>query len=126
LRPKRMKRLEHMQTINGFEGSLESYLNDLQNGIFRELFSGSGIVPPRRQEIQLTYLDRILGVIGEERKIYEAPKKGFVHSDYTKGLMMGNLMNLKKGIEKQMKRNKQMESVGHWMLCLQKLDSLGL
>lgn len=126
LRPKRMKRLEHMQTIDGFEGSLETYLNDLQNGIFRELFEGSGAVAPRKQEIQLTYLDGMLGVIEEERKIYEAPKKGFVHSVYTKGLMMGNLMDLKKGIEKQMKRDKQMESVGHWMLCLQKLDSLGL
>lgn len=126
LRPKRMKRLEHMQTIDGFEGSLETYLKDLQHGIFRELFKGSGAVVPRRQEVQLTYLDRILGVIEEERKIYEAPKKGFVHSDYTKGLMMGNLMDLKKGIEKQMKRNKQMESVGHWMLCLQKLESLCL
>lgn len=126
LRPKRMKRLEHMQTIDGFEGSLETYLNDLQNGIFRELFKVSGAVAPRKQEVQLTYLDRILNVIQEERKIYEATKKGFVHSDHTKGLMMGNLMDLKKEIEKKMKRNKQMECLGHWMLCLQKLDSLGL
>lgn len=124
LRPKRMKRLEHMQTVDGFHGSLENYLKDLQNGIFKELFEGSGAVAPRRQELQLTYLDRILDVIEEERKIYEASKKGFVHSDYTKGLMMGNLMDLKRRIKKQMKRNKHMESVGHWMLCLRKLDAI--
>ncbi|WP_108424506.1 zinc-dependent metalloprotease [Flagellimonas amoyensis] len=126
LRPKRMKRLEHMQTIQGFEGILEAYLNDLQKGLFKELHTNLGHVGRRKQEVQLTYLDRILDVIEEERKIYEAPKKGFVHSDHTKGLMMGNLMDLKSGIEKQMKRNKQMESLGHWNLCLKKLDKLGM
>jgi len=124
LRPRRMKRLEHMQTIKGFKGILESYLIDLKNGLFRELFEGSGAVARRKQEVQLTYLDRMLSVINEERKHYEAHDKGFVHSDHTKGLMMGNLMELKREIEKRMKRNKRLESEGHWKLCLKKLDSL--
>ncbi|MBA4744535.1 MAG: zinc-dependent metalloprotease [Muricauda sp.] len=126
LRPKRMKRLEHMQTINGYERILESYLIDLQKGLFKELYGSSGTVGRRKQEVQLTYLDRMLTVIDEDRKHYEAHDKGFVHSDHTKGLMMGNLMELKREIEKRMKRNKQMESVGHWKLCLKKLDSLWL
>ena len=126
LRPKRMKRLEHMQTINGYERILESYLIDLQKGLFKELYGSSGTVGRRKQEVQLTYLDRMLTVIDENRKHYEAHDKGFVHSDHTKGLMMGNLMELKREIEKRMKRNKQMESLGHWKLCLKKLDSLWL
>src|SRR5690606_2054432 len=100
------------------------YLTDLQRGFFRELREGSGHVGPRKQEIQLTYIDRMIMVIEKEREYYESTKRGFDHSDYTKGLMMGNLMDLKSGIEKRIKRNNRLESLGHWKLCLKKLDKL--
>ncbi len=126
LRPKRMKRLEHMLTIKGFEGILEDYLIDLQKGLFRELREDSGYVGPRKQEMQLTYLDHMVIVIEGERKHYEAHEKGFVHTDHTKGLMFGQLLGLKSEIENKVKRNKQMESLGHWNLCLKKLDKLAV
>lgn len=121
LRPKRMKRFEHMQTIEGFEGSLKSYLTNLQDGLFKELKIGSGHVNIRRQEIQMTYIDRMIMAVEEERKYYEASKKAFVQSDYTRGIMMSNLMDLKLCIEKRIKR--QVESLGYWKLCLFKINN---
>lgn len=124
LRPKRMKRLEHLQTINGFEGSLKAYLVGLLNGIFKELGKDSGYVGARKQEIHMTYIDRMTMIIEKEREHYEAQKKGFDYSDYTKGLMMGHLIHLRSRIEKRINRDNRLESLGHWKLCLKKLDKL--
>ncbi|MGB2525730.1 zinc-dependent metalloprotease [Flagellimonas sp. SN16] len=123
LRPQRMKRFEHMQTIAGYEEIANKYLSKLQSGLFRELYNGTK-VKPRNQEIQLTYIDVVTSKIVQESGFSEANKKAWSHDAYTKGLMIQQLMSLKKDIENEIKRNKHSSSLGHWQLCLNKLNQI--
>ncbi|TMU50748.1 zinc-dependent metalloprotease [Flagellimonas algicola] len=124
LRPQRMKRFEQMETINGYERTLQWYLENLQKGLFKELIENSDYVKPRRQEIQMTYIERLIWAIGQERKHFDPTKKALDHTDYTRGLMMGQLKVLRKEIKKSIKRNRGTQSLGHWKRCLSKLDKL--
>ncbi|MCR9228673.1 MAG: zinc-dependent metalloprotease [Flavobacteriaceae bacterium] len=124
LREQRMKRFEHMETINGNEGLLQKYLSKLRLGLFKEL-SNDVKVKPRTQEIQLTYIDELLGIIQKERVyVFEPVKKKFDYTDYSKGLLMQQLISLKKDIKKAVKKNKESSSFGHWQLCLNKLNAI--
>ncbi|MDD7888233.1 zinc-dependent metalloprotease [Flavivirga sp. 57AJ16] len=123
LRPQRMKRFEYMQTIDGYEEIANKYLSKLQSGLFRELYNESK-VKPRNQEIQLKYIDELTSRIEQESNFSEASKKAWLHDAYTKGLMMQQLMFLKNDIEREIKKNKDSSSLGHWKLCLNKLNEV--
>ncbi|MBO0340211.1 zinc-dependent metalloprotease [Flagellimonas profundi] len=124
LNHKRMMRLEHMEAYEGYEGILKTSLEQLQRGLFKELWEGQDIPSPGKQELQLTYLDWLVKAIGQERQEYEADKKAYSYSDYTKGIMMGRLIALKAVLEKRFRKVEGSEAEGHWTRCLVKLDKL--
>lgn len=123
LRPQRMKRFEHMEQSKGYQGMLNWYLEQLQESLFQELMFGSGKVERRKQEVQLLYIDLLKSAISQKRQFLLANKKMQVHTDYTRGIMMQTLHRLQREVEKEVKRNKSIGSLGHWQFCLAKLKS---
>lgn len=124
LTARRVKRMEFMEGIPGHPGSVKYYLERLQEGLFKELWGDIGHVARRRQEIQLTYIDTVVLIIEQERAIADLQSRFFHHSDYSKGLLLQQLLQLKQDIERGMERNKGASTLGHWRLCLNKINTL--
>lgn len=124
LRTQRFKRFEYMETLRGFEGALQQYLTNLQKGLFRELKIPSSAVKLRNQELQLTYIDKLIWILQQERINFFPEKRAYDYTDYSKGLILEQLINLEKDIEKALKRKNNMSSPGHWKLCLLKLNEV--
>ena len=124
LRPQRLKRFEYLEKQMGFEEVTKKYLSNLQAGLFKELMSESAEVEPRNREIQLTYIDKLIWIIQQERVNITVEERVFDYTDYSKGLVMGQLISLKKDIARAVKRNKNDKSMGHWKLCLYRLNEI--
>lgn len=120
----RLKRMEHMETKWGKKGLLEAYLTQFQNGLFREVKDNFDQVDRRRQELQMTYIDIAVSNLRKQRKGFNAVETQADYTDYEKGILMHRLMDLKKEIEKGIKRNKEVATLGHWQLCLEKMEVL--
>lgn len=121
----RLKRLEHMETLWGQKGLLEAYMIRLQNGLFKELYEESGNADSRRQELQMTYLDGMIATLQGKRKGFKPIDTAFEPTDYGKGIMVERLMALKKDIKRWLRRNKGAPGLGHWHLCLAKMEGIG-
>ncbi|TJY32831.1 zinc-dependent metalloprotease [Pontimicrobium aquaticum] len=124
LRSQRMKRFEQMEKTKGYEGVSKKYISRFQLGLFKELYDKVIVVDPRKQEIQSTYIDKLIWIISEDRVNFNSNKKMHTYTDYSRGIFMSQLMSLKKNIEKKLKKNKGEVSVGHWKLCLNKLKKV--
>ncbi|WP_190246241.1 zinc-dependent metalloprotease [Gelidibacter gilvus] len=124
LNPLRMKRLEYMNDMNGFDGIYKRFFTSLQLGVFRELYDGSRNVPRRKQEIQLTYLDFLVRNVNKERINISIEEKNYDYTDYSKGLMLEQLMDIKNDIKRKLKQYKGNVSVGHWNNCLLSLQEI--
>ena len=124
LRPQRLKRFEYLEKQMGFEEVTKNYLSNLQGALFKELMSESAEVEPRNREIQLTFIDKLNWIIQQERVNITVEDRVFDYTDYSKGLVMGQLMSLKKDIAKAIKRNKNNKSMEHWKLCLYRLNEI--
>ena len=124
MRPKRMKRLEHLETLEGFEGALDWYVGELQQRLFKELLEGTGMVPARKQAIQALYLEKWNQNFQKERFQLGVDEMAFVHSDHSLGVVMEQLLDLKRLLRKSLKRHKKLGSNGHWAWCLAKLEEL--
>lgn len=119
----RLKRLEQLESTPGNEGLIQAYLALLQYGLFKELKEESAHTDRRRQEIQMTYIDQLIKILDQERIIIDPQKRFFSFSDYSKGLIMQQLMSLKKEIKKKLKGNKEPNNLGNWELCLRKINN---
>lgn len=119
--PRFMKRLEYMETLEGFEGVMNNYFGQFQKKLFSELIEGK-VVGQRKQGIQSLYIDWLIGAIDREPSDINNSSRSFVHTDYAKGIMMGRLMELKRELEKTLSKEKYLEEKGHWERCLSKLD----
>lgn len=127
LKPQFMKRLQYMETINGYEGVLKNYLEQLQNGFFNELYQKNALVSPRKRGLQLIYIDLMIAAIQKEPKDITMNLTLFVHTGYTKGIMMGQLMELKKQLKNKVQEkqdNSDHAQKGQWVLCLTKLEKV--
>lgn len=124
MRPQRMKRLEHLETLAGFEGALDWYVGELQQRLFMELLEGTGKVPARKQAIQALYLEKWNQNFQKERFQLGVDEMFFAHSDNSLGVVMEQLLDLKRLLRKSVKRHKKLESSGHWTWCLAKLEEL--
>lgn len=124
LKADRMKRMEYSE--EGFEdkGLVNTYLTNLQRGLFREVWEKFDEVERRRQAVQMSYIDTIIFALGQEVDIMDIESQYFVHSDESKGLLMQQLLDLKKELEKGMNRNANATTLGHWQLCLSKINSI--
>ncbi|MEE1963962.1 zinc-dependent metalloprotease [Allomuricauda taeanensis] len=122
LEPKYLKRMQYMETLDGYEGTMKDYFVRLQNGLFSELQGNKQAIDPRRQGLQATYIDWLIKEVVEERKEVFPELKIFVHTDYAKGIMIGRLMELKGQLERKLSEKKHSDERGHWELCLLKLN----
>lgn len=120
----RLKRLEYLELHLGHKGAVAQYLDKVQAGLFQELQSGTGPVDPGRQELQKTYIDRLVSIMAKERVNFFATTKSHDYTDYTKGLMMECLIGLQEDLEHTLKKDKDLVSQGHWQRCLEKLRTL--
>lgn len=121
---KRTKRFEYLESLKGYEGALPRYLTKLQYGLFNELESLHSSVKPRNQELQMTYIEKLISMVQQKRETITATRKAFVYNDYTKGYIMEQLMILKDRIQKGLDNKKVNASLGHWYLCLEKLNTI--
>jgi len=124
LKPKSMKRMQHMQTIDGYEGILENYLEQLHKGLFNELYETDALVNPRKRGLQLSYIDVMIAAIEKEPRDIKMNLILFVQTGYAKGIMMGRLMELKKQLKKKGQGPWDTGQKGHWALCLAKLERI--
>lgn len=120
----RLKRMEHMETRWGKQGLVEAYLTRFQNGLFREVKDNFGQVDRRRQELQRTYIDIVVSKLQKPRAGFNPIDTGFDYTDYEKGIALQRLIDLKRDIEKGIKHNKGAVTLGHWQLCLKKMEVL--
>ncbi|WP_298535861.1 zinc-dependent metalloprotease [uncultured Algibacter sp.] len=124
LRPQRMKRFERMENLKGYENISRIFISNLQFGLFRELYENLDVVDPKRQEIQSTYIDKLIQIIEQKRVNMDTNKRFFDYTDYSKGMVLEQLRALEKQIFKRVAEDKASGSMGHWMLCLKKLNSI--
>ncbi|SNZ02109.1 zinc-dependent metalloprotease, partial [Flagellimonas pacifica] len=120
----RLKRLEQMENIFGNHGLVQSYLEQLQSGLFKELNKDMDREDRRRQEIQMIYIEGLVGALETKRAGFDPGAQFIAYTDYSKGILMHQLMGLKKNIEKELKRNGNGTASGHWQLCLKKINTV--
>ena len=121
---RRLKRLEFLEKVLKHEGLVNTYMQRLQDGLFKELKNDFGHLDRRRQEIQITYIDNLGMILGQEKKVLDIQSRFFLHSDYSRGILMQQLMGLKVAIEQGLKRNSKAGTSGHWELCLKKIKTM--
>lgn len=122
LKPRFMKRMQHMETIDGYGGIMKNYLEQLQNELFSEMNGRAVSVDPRKQGLQLSYIDWMQEAIDKKAADIATNQKLFVHTDYAKGLMTEQLMRLKKQLEDKINDKKDTMQKGHWAHCLSTFD----
>lgn len=122
----RMKRLEALEQVSGNHGLVQKYLGQLQNGLFKELRGGYGEEDSRREDIQLAYIEFVMGSMAQKQPLISPMEEEafFVQTNYTMGIMKQQLEFLKKSIGQEMKRKKDRVNMGHWQRCLDKLNGL--
>lgn len=118
----RLKRLEYMEKITGKPGVLQAFLTRLHEGLFEELESRER-VDPRKQELQLAYIERLVSIVKMEKMVYDLDARFFSYTDYSKGIFMRGLLELKKKLGHELKSNRNAVLKGHWALCLQKINT---
>jgi len=119
-----LKRFEYMETLEGFEGTFEWYLSELQEGLFRELYEVPTEVGRIRQETQSYYIDRAIMAVQQKPQHYYAEMKAYDYTAYSKGLLMEQLLKLRGDIKSKLRKEKDSDARGHWEHCLARLDSL--
>lgn len=124
LRPQRMKRFEYLESVFGYERVFEDFFATLRMGLFPEPQDQDYDLNPRKMELQMTYIDKLLGSITQERMNITPYTKAFDYTDYTKGILMQQLIALKPEIERRVSNNREGSSKGHWKLCLKKINTL--
>lgn len=122
LKSRFMKRMQHMETIDGYAGLIKNYLEQLQNALFNVLKGGAVSVDPRKQGLQLSYIDWMKKAIDKEAVDIHPQQQLFVHTDYAKGLMKEQLMRLQQQLEDKITDKKDTLLKGHWGHCLATLE----
>lgn len=121
---RRLKRMEYLEQIENHKGLVNTYIQRLQDGLFKELRKDFDHVNRRKQEIQMSYIDNIVMILEQKNSALDIQSRFFVHSDYSKGILTQQLLDLKVDIEKSIKRNSKAETLGHWQLCLKKIKTI--
>lgn len=120
----RLKRLENMEYSLDSDNLVQTYLDQLQSGLFLELQSGYTEVDRRRQALQILYIDQLIMIVEQQRYGLDPEQRFFAHSDYMKALILGRLIDLKKEIEKGLEQRWDTTTKSHWQRCLQKINGM--
>ena len=114
----RLKRLEYMESGLVTEHMVQIFLNQLQSGLFLELQSDIDSVDGRRQALHILYIGQLIRSIQQKRPGLDPGQRFYAHSDYIKAQALGQLMDLKKEIQKGLKKKWDVNSKAHWQRCL--------
>ncbi|MBO6588592.1 MAG: zinc-dependent metalloprotease [Muricauda sp.] len=118
----RLKRLEYMEGLMDNK-LLEQLLVKVQEGLFQDLDNEKDF-SPRMQELQMAYIERLGAILNIEISVYNSDAKLTDYTDYAKGLLAERLLELKTKLEKKVKKGRRTEVNGHWILCLQKINTI--
>ncbi|AYN67530.1 DUF5117 domain-containing protein [Euzebyella marina] len=119
----RFKRLEYLEEVSGNGGFLHSFLTKLQKGLFYESKT-LNLGNRRRDAIQKTYIDIIKILLEQEGDFMNMESQFFIASDYSKGLLWQELMDLRTLIKKNMRQYPKAVRMGHWAKCLHTLNRI--
>jgi hypothetical protein len=81
-------------------------------------------VEPRKQGLQAAYIDWLVKIVLEESTDVKRNLEVFTQTDYAKGMMMGQLIQLKKQMDEKLRQERHLEQKGHWAICLAKLEKV--
>ncbi|MBW8241915.1 MAG: zinc-dependent metalloprotease [Allomuricauda sp.] len=118
----RFKRLEYMEGLMDNK-LLEQFLVRVQEGLFQNLDNEKDI-SPRIQELQKAYIERLGAILDIEISVYNSDAQLTDYTDYAKGLLAERLLELKTKLEKNVNKGRRTEVNGHWLLCLQKINTI--
>jgi hypothetical protein len=118
----RLKRLEYMEGLIG-NNLLEQFLVKVQDGLFQNLDDEMDITP-RTQELQMAYIERMGAILNIEISVYNSDAQLTDYTDYAKGLLAERLLELKTKLEKKVNKGRRKDVNGHWILCLQKINTI--
>ncbi|MDF0716066.1 zinc-dependent metalloprotease [Muricauda sp. 334s03] len=118
----RLKRLEYMQGLMG-NNLLEQFLVKVQEGLFTNLDNEKDL-SPRMQELQMAYIERLGAILNIETSVYNSDAQLIDYTDYAKGLLSERLLELKTKLEKKVNKGRRTQVNGHWLLCLQKINTI--
>ncbi|MHA7831833.1 MAG: zinc-dependent metalloprotease [Flagellimonas sp.] len=118
----RMKRMEFMEQIHGFEGLSEQVLNQIMEGMFMELGEKEIIVDNRRQALQKVLLAQLDFAIEQEGRLNSANDLSggnlFLYNPFAKSLIALELQNIKGKMEKAIRKSGNSATKGHLVLSL--------
>lgn len=120
----RLKRLEYMESSLVNNNLVQTFLDQLQSGLFLELQSGSATVDSHRQALQIMFIEHLTIIVEQKRPGLDPQQRFFAHSDYIKAQALGQLLDLKKEIKKGIKKKWDLSSKAHWQRCLQKINGI--
>jgi len=118
----RLKRLEYMEGLMG-KNRLDQFLVKVQDGLFQGLDNEMAITP-RMQELQKAYIERIGAILNIEISVYNSDAQLIDYTDYAKGLLAERLLELKTKLENKVNKGRRTQVNGHWLLCLQKINTI--
>jgi len=120
----RLKRLEYMESSFVNKNLVQTFLDQLQSGLFLELQSGNIAMDSHRQALQLLYIEQLTIIVEQKRPGLDPQQRFYAHSDYIKAQALGQLLDLKKEIKKGLKKKWDVSSMWHWQRCLQKINGM--
>lgn len=120
----RLNRMEYMEGLLDQDNLVQTYLSELQSGLFQELPGGNESVDIRRQTIQSIYIDQLVKILSQKRPGYDFQERFFSYSDYVRGLLIEQLMVLKNDMGKRLEKKSNKTNWGHWKLCWNKIKEV--
>lgn len=126
LDPRRMKRLEQMENSVTYKNLSEVLLSKLRTGLFGELGEQDVLIERRRQELQRVYIGLLTKAAAQENPHITIDPNliSRLYSDYSKSILIAELLALQETIGNSLKRTKDTSTIGHLRLCLRQINML--
>ncbi|MHA7830182.1 MAG: zinc-dependent metalloprotease [Flagellimonas sp.] len=117
----RMKRMEFMEQVHGFEGLTEHMLAKVMEGMFKELDEKKIVVDSRRQALQKILLAQLASAIELEGRLNNANDQSggnlLLYNPWAKSLIAMELQKIRAKMEKGIKKSTDKATKGHLTLC---------
>jgi hypothetical protein len=121
--PRRWKRIGYLESAHDMENLGKRMLSDIRMGLFHGIgYNETGQIDPRRKELQLTFIEILVGAVTQKRTEIHAESRGHVHTDWSKGLFMETLDLLKAEMEKA--ATLEGPNTGHYRLSLLRIKDV--
>lgn len=120
----RMKRIEQMEELPGYNDIFESLWSQLASGLFGELKQDKSSIPVYRQELQQAYISLSTEAISLQRNYRSMEANHRMFSNYSKNVLMSQLLWISERIRDNIGTMTNKTSKAHLKLCLRKIDKV--